>query len=168
MYILCLITQVFPKGSNLAVDISEALLKVIESGEIEELEKEMLGGNSSCSPLQSKMKDVSSTGFQPFLGLFCICGVVSILALLYNMICVFMNNVETFTNYMHVTLTQLRRTYRWTSEYFTWSCPRLEWGSIRSGITTQITRNAEETSINSQQSTMVLEVTDVVLAAHSS
>ncbi|XP_047156258.1 glutamate receptor 2.5-like [Vigna umbellata] len=159
---------VFPKGSNLAADISEALLKVIESGEIEELEKEMLGGNSSCSPLHNKMKDGSSTGFQPFLGLFCICAVVSILALLYNMICVFMNDVETFTNYIHVTLTPLRRIYIWTSASFTWICSTLQWGSIRSVITTTITGNAEETTINSQQSTMAVEVTDVVLASHSS
>lgn len=163
-----MITQVFPKGSNLATDISEALLKVIESGEIEELEKEMLGGNASCSTLESKMKDGSSTGFQPFLGLFCICAVVSILALLYNMICVFMNDVETFTNYIHVTLTPLRRIYIWTSASFTWICSTLQWGSIKSVITTTITANAEETTINSQQSTMVVEVTDIVLASHSS
>lgn len=72
----------------MATDISEALLRVLESGEIEQLEKDMLTieGNASCSPLESKAKDGSPTGFQPFLVLFCICFTVAILALLYNTI----------------------------------------------------------------------------------
>ncbi|KAL2576088.1 hypothetical protein AAZV13_16G055600 [Glycine max] len=79
---------VFPKGSILATDISEALLKVIENGKAEQLETDMLSieGNASCSPLESKTKDGSPTGFQPFLVLFCICFTVAILALLYNTI----------------------------------------------------------------------------------
>ncbi|KAL2965371.1 hypothetical protein AAZX31_16G058000 [Glycine max] len=79
---------VFPKGSILATDISEALLKVIENGKAEQLETDMLSieGNASCSPLESKAKDGSPTGFQPFLVLFCICFTVAILALLYNTI----------------------------------------------------------------------------------
>ena len=75
----------------MATDLSEALLKVIEKRETEQLEKDMLliGGNANCSPSESKAKGRSSTGFQPFLGLFLICSSVAILALLYNMICVF-------------------------------------------------------------------------------
>ncbi|TKY63114.1 Glutamate receptor 2.5 [Spatholobus suberectus] len=159
--------KVFPKDSTLATDISEALLKVIESGETEQLENDMLtiGGNASCSP---KAKDGSSTGFQPFLGLFYICSIVAILALLYNMICLFMKNVETFTSYIHVTLTQLKRIWRWTTTYFSRSCSRLQSGSMRSVTIATVTRNAEETVINSQQSTVVVELIDVVLATHAS
>ncbi|TKY63112.1 Glutamate receptor 2.6 [Spatholobus suberectus] len=145
--------KVFPKGSTLATDISEALLKVIESGVTEQLEKDMLsiGRNASCSPSEGKAKDGSSTGFQPFLGLFYICSIVAILALLYNMICLFMKNVETFTSYIHVTLTQLKRIWRWTTTYFALSCSRLQSGSMRSVSTATVTRNAEMTAINSQQ-----------------
>ncbi|KAH1150210.1 hypothetical protein AAZX31_16G058100 [Glycine max] len=143
---------VFPKGSTLATDISEALLRVLESGEIEQLEKDMLTieGNASCSPLESKAKDGSPTGFQPFLGLFCICSIVAVLALLYNMICLLMSNVLTFTSYIHLTLTQLRRIWRWTTRYFARSSSRFQSGSLRSVSTATVTRNAEETVINTQ------------------
>lgn len=149
----CLITtQVFPKGSILATDISEALLKVIENGKAEQLETDMLSieGNASCSPLESKAKDGSPTGFQPFLGLFCICSIVAVLALLYNMICLLMSNVLTFTSYIHLTLTQLRRIWRWTTRYFARSSSRFQSGSLRSVSTATVTRNAEETVINTQ------------------
>nr|KYP40593.1 Glutamate receptor 2.5 [Cajanus cajan] len=142
---------VFPKGSTLATDISEALLKVIESGETEQLEKDMLsiGGNAKCSPLESRAKDGSSTGFQPFIGLFCICFSVAILALLYNMVCLVMNNLEIFTSYIHVTLAQLRRIWKWTTPYFVRSCSRLQPGSTRSVIAATVIRNEKETVINS-------------------
>ncbi|RZB59826.1 glutamate receptor 2.5-like [Glycine soja] len=161
---------VFPKGSTLATDLSEALLKVIEKRETEQLEKDMLliGGNANCSPSESKAKGRSSTGFQPFLGLFLICSSVAILALLYNMICVFKISVEIFSSYMHVTLTKLKSMWRCTTTCFTWSCSRLQSGSMRSISTATVTRNAEETVISDQQSTMNVELIDVVLAAHAS
>ncbi|TKY63111.1 Glutamate receptor 2.5 [Spatholobus suberectus] len=118
--------KVFPKGSTLATNISEALLTVIESGETEQLEN------------------------------------------VYNMICLFMKNVETFTSYIHVTITQLRRIWKWTTTYFARSCSRLQSGSMRSVSTATVTRNAAETVINSQQSTVVGELIDIVLAAHAS
>ncbi|CAJ1784294.1 unnamed protein product [Sphenostylis stenocarpa] len=162
--ILTILLQVFPKGSTLATDISEALLKVIESGETKQLEEDMLrvGGNTSCSPLESKAKDSSSTGVQPFRGLFYICSIVAILALLYNMICLSMNNVETFTSYIHVRLTQLRRIWRRTSTAFAGSHSSLQLGSVR---TATVTRNAEDTIIDSQQSPVVI---DVILSANAS
>ncbi|XP_027351208.1 glutamate receptor 2.8-like [Abrus precatorius] len=161
---------VFPKGSNLAIDISEALLKVIESGEIEQLEKYMLsrGTKANCSPSEKKEKDGSSIGLQPFLGLFCICSTIAILALLYNMICLFMKNVETLTSHIHITLTQVRRIWRWITTYFASSCSRLQSRSKRRVSTTTVTRNAEETVTNSQQSPVVVDIVDIVLAAHPS
>ncbi|KAK7373399.1 hypothetical protein VNO80_06806 [Phaseolus coccineus] len=138
---------VFPKGSTLATDISEALLKVIESGETEQLEKDMLtvgGGNTTCSPLESKAKDRSLIGFQPFVGLFCICSIVAILALLYSMICLLMNNVETFTSYIHVRLTQLRRIWTCTTAVFFWEplkTPVRKSGKCKPDT---VTRNAED------------------------
>nr|KYP40595.1 Glutamate receptor 2.5 [Cajanus cajan] len=152
---------VFPKGSALAIDISEALLKVIESTEVEQLEKDMImvGGNSSCSHLKNVAKDTSSIGFQPFLALFCACPIVAILALLYNMICLLKNNVETFTSYIHVKLAPLRRIWRWTTTYFAWICSRLQSArSIRRVSTVLVSRNAEETVINNQQSVVAVEL----------
>ena len=75
----------------MTTDLYEALLKVIDKGETKQLEKDMLliGGNANCSPLESKAKGRSSTGSQPSFGLFLMCFSVAILALLYNMICVF-------------------------------------------------------------------------------
>ncbi|KAK7395719.1 hypothetical protein VNO78_16286 [Psophocarpus tetragonolobus] len=138
---------VFPKGSTLATDISEALLKVLESGQTEQLERDMLmvGGNTSCSPLESKAKD-GSTGFQPFLGLFCVCSIVAILALLYNMTCLLMNNIET-------TLTQLRRIWRCLTTYLTQIRSRLKSRSMRSVRTDTETRN--------------IELMDIVFAGHA-
>ncbi|RHN56003.1 hypothetical protein MtrunA17_Chr5g0424631 [Medicago truncatula] len=84
---------VFPKGSSLVADISEALLNVIESGETEQLEKNMLNeieseSKANCSSLESnKGKNNSSIGLQPFLALFSICSFFAILALSYHMIC---------------------------------------------------------------------------------
>jgi len=137
---------------------------VIESGKTEELETNMLtvGGNTSCSPLESKAKDRSSTGFQPFLGLFYICSIVAILALLYSMICLLMNNVQTFISYIHVRLTQLSRIWRCTSTVFLWELLKTP---IRKCRPDTVTRNTEDTVIDSQQSTVVI---DVVLAANAS
>lgn len=165
----------FPKGSSLAADMSEALLNVIESGETEQLEKDMLneiesGGNGSCSPLESKEKDNLSIGFQPFLGLFSICSTIAVLALLYNMICLLVKNVETLTSHIQVILAQLWRIRRWTATYFARCCSRLQSRSMRRVSTATETRNnAEETvTNNSQQSPVVVELVDIVLAAHAS
>ncbi|OMO74758.1 Ionotropic glutamate receptor [Corchorus olitorius] len=72
---------VFPKGSPLTLDISEAILKVTESGEIRELEEQLLS-SSKCSSSSSITDDGSSLGPQPFAAVFFICGGVSAFAFL--------------------------------------------------------------------------------------
>ncbi|KAJ7958157.1 Glutamate receptor [Quillaja saponaria] len=73
---------VFPKGSSLAIDMSEAILKVIESGEIEKLEKNMLS-TSSCSSTNGNIQDGDTgLGPDPFFGLFYISGTIALLAVL--------------------------------------------------------------------------------------
>ncbi|KAL2963146.1 hypothetical protein AAZX31_17G185100 [Glycine max] len=72
----------------------------------------LIEGNANCSPLESKAKGRSSTGFQPSFGLFLICSSIVILALIYNMICVFKISVEIFSSYMHVKLTALKSIWR--------------------------------------------------------
>lgn len=144
--------------------MSEALLNVIESGETDQLDKDMLDEiesgekDTSCSPVESnKEKDNSSIGFHPFLGLFCICSTIAILALLYNMVCLLVKNVETLTSHILVILTQLWRIKRWATPYFARCYSKLQAVSMRRRVSnTAETRNAEEmvtnqTVTNSQQ-----------------
>ncbi|KAF6175243.1 hypothetical protein GIB67_030461 [Kingdonia uniflora] len=72
---------VFPKGSPLAFDISEAILKVTESGDMQRLEQNMLS-SSNCSTLSSNLIIGNpSLSHKPFSGLFLISGSVSTISL---------------------------------------------------------------------------------------
>ncbi|KAF8410064.1 hypothetical protein HHK36_002586 [Tetracentron sinense] len=71
---------VFSKGSPLAFDISEAILKATESGEIEKLENNMLS-SSNCSTSQTDNQENQSLGPGPFLFLFALSGGVSAFAM---------------------------------------------------------------------------------------
>lgn len=69
-------SQVFQKGSPLAIDISEAILKVTQSGHVDTLEKNMLHLlNCSTSSYNHKTEDIR-LGPGPFSGLFQVLGVV--------------------------------------------------------------------------------------------
>ncbi|XVE70081.1 hypothetical protein DITRI_Ditri10aG0043200 [Diplodiscus trichospermus] len=68
---------VFPKGSRLAYDFSEAILKATESGEMPRLDDYLLSSYNSCSPSTAMSYDSSSLGPRPFAGLFLISGGVS-------------------------------------------------------------------------------------------
>lgn len=146
---------------------------MIENGETEQLEKDMLneieGGDSvNCSPLESKENDNLSIGFRPFRGLLYICSAIAIFALSYKMICLLVNNVETLTSHTLVTLTQLWIIWRWTTTYFSWCCSKLQLRSMRVASTCTETRNTENTVTNSQQIPVVVELVDIVLSAHAS
>ncbi|KAK3029450.1 hypothetical protein RJ639_037735, partial [Escallonia herrerae] len=71
---------VFQKGSPLAEDISEAILKVTEKGTINQLERHMLSF-SNCSS-STGVTDGPSLGLAPFSGLFLILGRISALVFL--------------------------------------------------------------------------------------
>ncbi|KEH17399.1 glutamate receptor 2 [Medicago truncatula] len=164
---------VFPKGSSLAADISEAVLNMIESGETEELEKDMLNeieneSKANCSSLERKGKNNSSIGLSPFLGLFSICSTFAILALSYHVICLLVKNVETLKNYTILTLKQLWRIWRWTTNFFSRCCSKLQSRIVTRVRSCTETRNAEENVTNSQQIPVVIELVDSVLAAHAS
>ncbi|XP_027186149.2 glutamate receptor 2.9-like isoform X3 [Cicer arietinum] len=165
---------VFPKGSSLAADISEALLNMIESGETEQLEKNMLneienGNKVDCSSLESnKGKSNSSIGLQPFLVLFSICSTFAIIGFLHHMVCLLVKNVETLTSQIVVTLTQLWRIWRWTTKYFSLCCSKLQSKMMRRVSSCTEIRSAEENvTSNSQQSPVMVEFVDIVLAAHA-
>ncbi|KAK2413638.1 glutamate receptor 2.7 [Trifolium repens] len=160
---------VFPKGSSLAADISEALLNMIESGETEQLEKDMLNeieneSKANCSS-ESKGKSSTTIGLSPFVGLFSICSTFASLALSYHIICLLVKNVETLTSHIVMTLRQLWRIWRWTTNFFARCCSKLRSLIIRSCTET---RTAEENVTNSQQIPVVIELVDSVLAAHAS
>uniref|UniRef100_A0A803LK56 Ionotropic glutamate receptor C-terminal domain-containing protein n=1 Tax=Chenopodium quinoa TaxID=63459 RepID=A0A803LK56_CHEQI len=70
----------FRKGSVLSADISQAILKATEKGEIEGLEHDMF---THCKCSTSKINNSTTfVGPKPFSGLFCISGGVAAVALL--------------------------------------------------------------------------------------
>lgn len=145
---------------------------MIESGETEELEKDMLNeieneSKANCSSLERKGKNNSSIGLSPFLGLFSICSTFAILALSYHVICL-LKNVETLKNYTILTLKQLWRIWRWTTNFFSRCCSKLQSRIVTRVRSCTETRNAEENVTNSQQIPVVIELVDSVLAAHAS
>ncbi|KAB2619390.1 glutamate receptor 2.5-like [Pyrus ussuriensis x Pyrus communis] len=74
--------KVFPKGSHLAIDISEAILEVTENRQVEKLEEEMLTGLSSPNCTNKLNGGPMGIGPGPFSGLFLISGPACSLAIL--------------------------------------------------------------------------------------
>ncbi|CAN4122675.1 unnamed protein product [Withania somnifera] len=74
---------VFPKGSPLAVDISEAVLRVSQSGEINQLEEQMLI-SSNCSSSSSAEEQDPGLGPELFSGPLLISGVICGIVLLIS------------------------------------------------------------------------------------
>ncbi|CAH1454312.1 unnamed protein product [Lactuca virosa] len=71
---------VFQKGSPLVEDISEAVLKLTQNGEINTLNENMLRSSSNCSLLAQESNGPRGTlGPKPFTGLFMISGSISAL-----------------------------------------------------------------------------------------
>nr|XP_043608442.1 glutamate receptor 2.5-like [Erigeron canadensis] len=68
---------VFPKGSTLVRDISEAILKVTQTGEIDMLEKNMLRSLSTCSQLAHESNGPRRLDSRAFTGLFIMSGCIS-------------------------------------------------------------------------------------------
>ncbi|CAK7337674.1 unnamed protein product [Dovyalis caffra] len=76
---------VFQKGSALGLDMSQAILRLSENGELQLLEEEMLS-YSNCSASTSDPNAIQSLGPGPFLGLFVISVGASAIALLITVI----------------------------------------------------------------------------------
>ncbi|MBA0837005.1 hypothetical protein Goarm_009190 [Gossypium armourianum] len=75
--------KVFPKGSRLAFEFSEAILKVMENGEMPRLEEYLLISNNSCSQSTGVSDGLSSSlGPRPVAGLFFVSGGISAFAFL--------------------------------------------------------------------------------------
>lgn len=78
------ISQVFPKGSPLATDISKAILEVTQSGEMQRLEKFLLS-STNCSS-STDLNGDEGLGPEPFYSLFFISGAISAIAFLITMV----------------------------------------------------------------------------------
>lgn len=76
------VAQVFPRGSPLVIDISEAILKLRESGELKKLQKDIFSSHCSSS---NDLDHDPSLGPAPFYTLFCITGGIAISALLITL-----------------------------------------------------------------------------------
>ncbi|XP_020206106.1 glutamate receptor 2.7 [Cajanus cajan] len=95
----------FPKGSGLAIDMSRATLRAIESGEVKKLEENMWS-NTNCGSTNSKIQN-EQLGPQPFFGLFGICGAIALFGLLAAIIHFVKRNAETFVTF--ISLLHLQR-----------------------------------------------------------
>ncbi|CAK9171561.1 unnamed protein product [Ilex paraguariensis] len=102
---------VFQQGSPFVTDISEAILKVIQSGEINTLEKQMLSF-SNCSSSVG-ISDDPSLGYEPFSGLFLISGGISSAALLIT-IARLLKRRQPITGFIQASLISTR-VCRWAS-----------------------------------------------------
>ncbi|KAF2295245.1 hypothetical protein GH714_032282 [Hevea brasiliensis] len=76
---------VFQKGSGLASDMSQAIYRLRESGEMQRMEEDMLS-SSNCSASLSDANGTQSLGPEPFLGLLIMSGGASAIALLIKLI----------------------------------------------------------------------------------
>ncbi|KAK7338375.1 hypothetical protein VNO77_18982 [Canavalia gladiata] len=124
-------------------------------------------GNSTEAVAGENKANNGTLGFQPFLGLFYICGTVAALALLYAMICLVLNNVNTLMTLVQGPSAQLGRIWGWLTTFLGRFYSKLQFRKRLSPVTE--TGNAEETVSNREdQSLAVVELVDVVMAAHAS
>ncbi|WCJ31136.1 glutamate receptor 2 [Euphorbia peplus] len=77
---------VFQKGSALALDMSQAILRLNENGELQTMEERMLSSFNCSSISPYAAKRTQSLGAAPFLGLFVVSGCASAIALLITLI----------------------------------------------------------------------------------
>ncbi|KAI4308629.1 hypothetical protein L6164_031685 [Bauhinia variegata] len=91
---------VFPRGSRLAVDMSEAVLESIERGEVQDLKKKMLS-TTNCRSSDDAEQD-EKLGPQPFFGLFYISGTIASLGLVFTMVHFAGRNVKTSKTWQRI------------------------------------------------------------------
>lgn len=84
----------------MAVDMSEAVLESIESGEVQDLKKKMLS-TTNCRSSDDAEQD-EKLGPQPFFGLFYISGTIASLGLLFTMVHFAGRNVKTSKTWQRI------------------------------------------------------------------
>ncbi|XP_065875130.1 glutamate receptor 2.8-like [Euphorbia lathyris] len=106
---------VFPRHSALALDISEAIIYLKQSGELHQLEEEKLS-YSKCLTSASNTED-QSLGIAPFAGLFIISGCVSVVGLIVAVIRQLRTHWEKFTFFQ--TMWLCRGLWLWIAAFLT-------------------------------------------------
>lgn len=89
--------KAFPRGSPLAVDMSTAILTLNENGDLQKIREKWLLRNACAS--EATTGGLVSNGYhlQSFLGLFLICGICCVFALLLH----FYSMMRKFSRYIH-------------------------------------------------------------------
>ncbi|KAL5558846.1 hypothetical protein UlMin_035057 [Ulmus minor] len=100
----------FPKGSPLAIDISESILELTESGEVGKMEKALLSSFNCSSSLN--LGSGISIGPEPFSGLFRISGCISAIAFLVTSVRLVTNYVDSWSCIYNLVLI-IRGFWRW-------------------------------------------------------
>ncbi|KAH0989948.1 hypothetical protein GBA52_001431 [Prunus armeniaca] len=111
-------THVFPKGSPLAFDISEAILETNERGQVEQLEKQMLSSYNCSSSI--KLENEDSIGPGPFSGLFLISGFICASAFFVTVVRIAGRHMQNLSCIRAMLINT--RIWRWASISIAMSC----------------------------------------------
>lgn len=107
-------SQVFQKGSPLAIDISEAILKVTQSGQVNTLEQNMLHLCNCTSSTSRQEADDIRLGPGPFSGLFQVLGGILGLAFFIAIVRLVRTKWTSILDFVQETLIKMRN-YMWAS-----------------------------------------------------
>ncbi|KAG8377605.1 hypothetical protein BUALT_Bualt08G0050400 [Buddleja alternifolia] len=113
--------SVFPKGSPLTIDISEAILKLTQSGRLNELENNILSF-SNCPSSTTKADDMK-LGDEPFSGLFQVLGGIIGVTTFIAIFRLVKMHWTSICNFLRKALL-MSRIYMWTSFVLTECCSR--------------------------------------------
>lgn len=104
----------FGKGSTLVEDISEAVLKVTQNGEIDILQGKMLDSFSDCSQLTQVSIFPGRLGPGPFTGMFMLTGGISEFVFFSTLVRLVSKNEDWILNLTHSNLITRRVGKWWT------------------------------------------------------
>ena len=149
------LAQVFPKGSPLATDISEAILKVTQSGEINRLEKQLSFSNCTAS---TQIRDDPSLGPEPFSGLLMISGGVSTVAFVVTVARLMGKNWPIFSWTQTALIS--RRVFSWASLFLSQSYMKFGFHFSREESSVQESNNQNVVISNMEQNSMIIELAE--------
>nr|GEW23607.1 glutamate receptor 2.9-like [Tanacetum cinerariifolium] len=105
---------VFGKGSTLVEDISEAVLKVTQNGEIDNLQGKLLKSSSNCSQMTQVSIFSDRLGPGPFAGMFMITGGISAFVFFSTLVRLVSENENWILSLTHSNLITRRTGMWWT------------------------------------------------------
>ncbi|KDP31932.1 hypothetical protein JCGZ_12393 [Jatropha curcas] len=108
---------VFPKGSSLALNISEAIIYLTQSGELQQLEEQKLSYSKYSTSPSTASSGTQGLGPRPLAGLFIISGSVSIFALIVVAISLLRSHWESSLTFIQTMLAG-RAFWSWLTTFF--------------------------------------------------